>query len=177
MFNATPITFAGRRGRIAFSQITNVVLSEVPMAKSGVASGANSTARQLGAALGAAVAGVERVHLERSSERFELRGLVVLRGGQLRAGVLAGDLDEFTAARNRIAELGIDSATDITSGRLFLDAGTGIGVFNAIETQTGVLEAESATGGINLSNIGLISLGKDVIKVRPFKYRGIHVKP
>jgi EmrB/QacA subfamily drug resistance transporter len=41
----------------ASSQITNVILSEVSMEKSGVASGANSTARQIGAALGAAVIG------------------------------------------------------------------------------------------------------------------------
>jgi EmrB/QacA subfamily drug resistance transporter len=41
----------------ATSQITNVILSEVPIEKSGVASGANSTARQLGVALGAAIIG------------------------------------------------------------------------------------------------------------------------
>jgi EmrB/QacA subfamily drug resistance transporter len=41
----------------ATSQITNVILSEVPIERSGVASGANSTARQLGAALGAAIIG------------------------------------------------------------------------------------------------------------------------
>ena len=39
----------------ASSQLTNVVLSEVPLDKAGVASGANSTARQIGAALGASV--------------------------------------------------------------------------------------------------------------------------
>jgi EmrB/QacA subfamily drug resistance transporter len=39
------------------SQITNVILCEVPIPKSGVASGANSTARQIGVALGAAVIG------------------------------------------------------------------------------------------------------------------------
>lgn len=41
----------------ASSQLTNVVLSEISAAKSGVASGATSTSRQLGAALGAAVMG------------------------------------------------------------------------------------------------------------------------
>ena len=41
----------------ASGPLTNLVLSEVSMEKSGVASGANSTARQLGAALGAAAMG------------------------------------------------------------------------------------------------------------------------
>jgi predicted MFS family arabinose efflux permease len=41
----------------AASQITNVVLSDVPAAKAGVASGTNTTARQVGAALGIAVLG------------------------------------------------------------------------------------------------------------------------
>ncbi|QXC59146.1 MFS transporter [Aquihabitans sp. G128] len=42
---------------LASSQLTNVILSEIPVAKSGVASGANSTARQIGSALGGAVIG------------------------------------------------------------------------------------------------------------------------
>jgi EmrB/QacA subfamily drug resistance transporter len=41
----------------ASAQLTNVILSEVSMDKSGVASGANTTARQVGTALGAAVIG------------------------------------------------------------------------------------------------------------------------
>ena len=41
----------------ASAQLTNLVLSGIPIEKSGVASGANSTARQLGAALGAATLG------------------------------------------------------------------------------------------------------------------------
>ena len=41
----------------ASSQLTNVVLGEIPMAKSGVASGTNSTMRQVGVALGIAVIG------------------------------------------------------------------------------------------------------------------------
>ena len=42
---------------MATSQITNVVLSEVPVDKSGVASGTNSTIRQVGSALGIAIIG------------------------------------------------------------------------------------------------------------------------
>jgi MFS family permease len=41
----------------ASSQLTNVILSDIPADKSGVASGANSTVRQVGAALGVAVVG------------------------------------------------------------------------------------------------------------------------
>ena len=41
----------------ASSQLTNIILSEIPHAKSGVAGGTNSTARQVGAALGIATIG------------------------------------------------------------------------------------------------------------------------
>src|SRR4029077_1552256 len=41
----------------AGSQLTNVILSEIPTERSGAASGANTTVRQLGAALGIAVIG------------------------------------------------------------------------------------------------------------------------
>jgi EmrB/QacA subfamily drug resistance transporter len=41
----------------ALAQLTNVVLSEIPSAGSGVASGANTTVRQVGSALGVAVIG------------------------------------------------------------------------------------------------------------------------
>jgi hypothetical protein len=41
----------------AFSQLTNVILSEIPADKAGVASGANTTVRQVGNALGIAVLG------------------------------------------------------------------------------------------------------------------------
>ena len=50
------------------------------------------------------------------------------------------------AARNAISEFGSDAGTDITAGRLFMDAGTGIGIGNAVETQVGVLEAETVSG-------------------------------
>jgi MFS family permease len=41
----------------AGSQLTNVILSEIPNERSGAASGANTTVRQLGAALGIAIIG------------------------------------------------------------------------------------------------------------------------
>jgi hypothetical protein len=42
---------------LATAQVTNVVLADVPVALSGVASGVQSTARQLGSALGIAILG------------------------------------------------------------------------------------------------------------------------
>jgi Ca2+-binding RTX toxin-like protein len=74
-------------------------------------------------------------------------------GAMLTSGIVT------LAARNAINELGSDSASDIIAGRLFLDAGSGIGVGNAIETQVGVLEADTTSGGINLANIGNLTLG------------------
>jgi EmrB/QacA subfamily drug resistance transporter len=47
----------GIGGGFSMSQLTNVVLSEIPNNKSGVASGTNTTVRQVGSALGIAVIG------------------------------------------------------------------------------------------------------------------------
>jgi len=47
----------GLGGGFAVTQLTNVVLSNIPPAKSGVASGTNTTVRQVGSALGIAVIG------------------------------------------------------------------------------------------------------------------------
>jgi EmrB/QacA subfamily drug resistance transporter len=47
----------GIGGGFAMSQLTNVVLSQIPNSKSGVASGTNTTLRQVGSALGIAVIG------------------------------------------------------------------------------------------------------------------------
>jgi EmrB/QacA subfamily drug resistance transporter len=47
----------GTASGFAFSQLTNVILSDIPADKSGVASGTNTTVRQVGNALGIAVIG------------------------------------------------------------------------------------------------------------------------
>jgi EmrB/QacA subfamily drug resistance transporter len=52
-----PFAFYGIGIGFAAAQLTNVVLSEVPREKSGVVSGANTTVRQVGSALGIAVIG------------------------------------------------------------------------------------------------------------------------
>src|SRR5207302_526424 len=54
------------------------------------------------------------------------------------AAVLTSGAVTLTA-NNAVSELGNDGATDIIAGKLFLDAGTGIGVGNAIETQVSLL--------------------------------------
>ncbi len=78
----------------------------------------------------------------------------IMIGGVLTSGTV------ILAARNTVSEWGSDGATDIVAGKLFIDAGSGIGPGgNAIETQVSVLEAESVTGGIRLSNIGDVTLG------------------
>ena len=51
------LAFYGIGIGFAGAQLTNVVLSEIPKESSGVASGANTTVRQVGAALGVAVIG------------------------------------------------------------------------------------------------------------------------
>ncbi len=51
------LAFYGVGGGFSMSQLTNVVLSEIPAGKAGVASGTNTTVRQVGTALGIAVIG------------------------------------------------------------------------------------------------------------------------
>lgn len=67
--------------------------------------------------------------------------------------------DVVLAATGAITEAGSDAAPDITAGTLVLSAGTGIGAGNALETRTGVLEAETTTGGIALGNQGSVVIG------------------
>ncbi len=54
---AVPLFVYGVGVGFATAQLANVVLSEVPAARSGLASGANSTMRQIGTAVGAALIG------------------------------------------------------------------------------------------------------------------------
>jgi Ca2+-binding RTX toxin-like protein len=64
------------------------------------------------------------------------------------------------AANGAITEFGGDAAPDITAGSVVFSAGSGVGTgANAIETRTGLLEAETTTGGITLSNTGALTIG------------------
>src|SRR5688572_25892713 len=63
-------------------------------------------------------------------------------------------------ANNTITEGGADLASDITAGAVILSAVNGIGTpGNAIETRTGLFEAETTTGGVAISNIGSVQIG------------------
>jgi predicted MFS family arabinose efflux permease len=72
----------------ASSQLTNVILSDIPADKAGVASGTNSTVRQVGAALGVAVIGsvFASLTVSRSLEAVRAASLP----GRLRDAAMAG---------------------------------------------------------------------------------------
>jgi Ca2+-binding RTX toxin-like protein len=63
------------------------------------------------------------------------------------------------AAAGAISELGSDAGADIIAGTLLMDAGTGIGIGNAIETQASFIEAESFTGGVAIGNTNNLIIG------------------
>ena len=73
------------------AQLTNVVMSEVPASSSGVASGANTTVRQVGAALGVAMIGslLSVQILNHSVSRIRAAALPVAVKAQALAGVHA----------------------------------------------------------------------------------------
>lgn len=84
VFYGIGIGFAG-------AQLTNVVMSEVPAESSGVASGANTTVRQVGAALGVAMIGslLSVQILNRSVSRIRATGLAPAVKAQALVGVHA----------------------------------------------------------------------------------------
>ena len=63
-------------------------------------------------------------------------------------------------ANGSITEFATDSAPDVIATSLILSASSGVGTpGNALETQVGGLEAETTTGGINLTNFGNVTVG------------------
>ncbi|MCV3244153.1 hypothetical protein, partial [Mesorhizobium sp. ZC-5] len=72
---------------------------------------------------------------------------------------IAGAQDVTLVSNGVVAEFGADPAADIVAGTLIMSAATGIGAGNAIETQTGLFEAETTTGGINVTNFGNVQIG------------------
>jgi Ca2+-binding RTX toxin-like protein len=63
------------------------------------------------------------------------------------------------SANKSIGESGSDADADIYALFLFLTARTGIGVGDALEVSTGVLEAVTDTGGIQIVNMGAVQIG------------------
>ncbi|MBN8964810.1 MAG: VCBS repeat-containing protein [Rhizobiales bacterium] len=62
-------------------------------------------------------------------------------------------------ANGAITELGSDTGADIVAGQVIISANTGVGTGNAIETQASIIEAETNTGDINISNFGAVQIG------------------
>ncbi len=85
------LAFYGIGIGFAGAQLTNVVMSEVPASSSGVASGANTTVRQVGAALGVAMIGslLSVQILNHSVSRIRAAALPVAVKAQALAGVHA----------------------------------------------------------------------------------------
>jgi hypothetical protein len=67
---------------LAIAQLTSLVLYDIPGPKAGIASGANSTIRQVGAALGIAVIGTVLTTTIKDVTRSEIRDNAVLSGPQ-----------------------------------------------------------------------------------------------
>src|ERR1019366_1318143 len=87
----------------ATTQLTNVVLFDVDRDKSGVASGANSTARQLGLALGVAVIGsiMNSQTIARTAQRIQ--------GSSLTADVKARAVQQLRGSGVGFTPSGVDA--------------------------------------------------------------------
>jgi Ca2+-binding RTX toxin-like protein len=76
------------------------------------------------------------------------------------ASTIAGAGDVLLVSNSNITEVFNDAAPDIVANTLILSASTGVGTAgNALETQVGTIEAETTTGGINITNYGAVVIG------------------
>jgi hypothetical protein len=120
------------------SQLTNVILEHIPSTKTGVVSGANTTARQVGMALGVAVMGAL------------LTAQTIRRAtAEVKAAALATDVKDL--ALSRIHALGTNfapppgaSSRDLTTLRGVLESAVGSGarfalVFAAVVVMIGAM--------------------------------------
>ncbi len=86
----------------SMSQLTNVVLSEIPNDKSGVASGTNTTSRQVGSALGIAVIGtvvtVQTIRHATGSIRASSLGASVARAATARVHAMGANFSPAPSA-------------------------------------------------------------------------------
>lgn len=84
---------------LAIAQLTSVILSEVPAGQLGVASGANNTIRQVGAALGIAIIGAVLTAQITAAARVEVSNSTVLPAplkAQIMLAVEKGSISEFS---------------------------------------------------------------------------------
>ncbi len=90
---------------LAISQLTNVTLSDVPPRKVGIASGANNTVRQVGAAIGIAILGAVLTYQIASTGKTELQANAVIPAdvkmqvAQSMDNGLSGDASQFGSAQ------------------------------------------------------------------------------
>jgi hypothetical protein len=100
---AVPLFVYGMGVGFATAQLANVVLSEVPPARSGLASGANSTMRQVGTAIGAALIGTVLLVGLNTGTRDRLAqvpGLPAAAAEQVAQAIEASDGQALIALRN-----------------------------------------------------------------------------
>ena len=99
---AVPLFAYGVGVGFATAQLANVVLSEVPPEKSGLASGANSTMRQVGTAVGAALIGtilLVGLNTGTRDRLAELPGVPPAAAEQVAAAIAASDGQALVALR------------------------------------------------------------------------------
>jgi EmrB/QacA subfamily drug resistance transporter len=123
----------------AVAQLTNVVLSDVPAERAGSASGANSTVRQIGSALGIAVVGTLLTTLTVRHAVDAING----------AGDLSGDVKARVVSGVRAGGVSFDSSTAGSPGaaaavRRALDAAVTAGARPALFFAAGVVAIGTA---------------------------------
>jgi EmrB/QacA subfamily drug resistance transporter len=118
----------------ATSQLTNVILSEIARDKSGVASGANTTVRQVGSALGIAVIGslMSTQTISRASEK-------IARAKDVSASVKAGAIARVHAEGASFAPPKTATAREIATLRRALVDGVTAGTRPALFFTVGVV--------------------------------------
>jgi Ca2+-binding RTX toxin-like protein len=78
----------------------------------------------------------------------------------INVGQIESDAAVTLVADSTLGELGKDAAADIVAASVLLSAGTGVGsAINALDTAVDILEAKTATGGINIVNFGAVTIG------------------
>jgi MFS family permease len=100
---AVPLFVYGIGVGFATAQLANVVLSEVPPERSGLASGANSTMRQVGTAIGAALIGtilLAGLNTGTSDRLAQVRGLSPVTQEQVTQAIEASDGQALVVLRN-----------------------------------------------------------------------------
>jgi EmrB/QacA subfamily drug resistance transporter len=139
---------------LAISQLTNVTLSDVPPPKVGIASGANNTVRQVGAAIGIAILGAVLTYQIASTGKTELQANAVIPAdvkthvAQSLDNGLSGDASQFASGQgNTPVDQAIMGIVDdaITAGTR--SAGTAAAGFVLLGAVSSLLIPNVKSGG------------------------------